>query len=397
MGILSGALGGMGDALVNIGATNMKSELARENESALNEQRSKLDANKQMALDAYKRSSNLKAAQEIDAAAGKITKDRLGKQIDSLNDPELGKLSPEDKELLANATPAQQKEVGILGGSRAQKYDDRAAAAESLGYMDHAKEARSQQDIELRRTAEENRDAHNMRRDVNADERAKNTDAYNNKHLDEIIRHNKELESAALARTGAERLSPAAKVQLEIAGTSLGSAQKQESLAAKELTDAQRTGNPEAIDAARRDWSTAKNGVKMAMDHYTQVGKAHLGAEWKEIADSDTPAKPSNTWDSTTGEVVSNGRVIGKATSAVDAQALIAKLKTQPTSNPTDAAPAAIPKPAVNEAGYYDVQNTIDGAKRGDKKALAFLQTLIDSGETTPAQRQQIAKITGQK
>ena len=47
-----------------------------------------------------------------------------------------------------------------------------------------------------------------------------------------------------------------------------------------------------------------------------------------------------------------------------------------------------------NAAGYADVQATIDGAKRGDRNALTFLDVLIKRGQTTPAQRQQIAIIT---
>lgn len=46
-----------------------------------------------------------------------------------------------------------------------------------------------------------------------------------------------------------------------------------------------------------------------------------------------------------------------------------------------------------NAVGYTDVQETIDGAKRGDKKALAYLESLIAQGSTTPRQRQEIAKI----
>lgn len=295
MGILMGALGGMGAAGQEMFSARMKSDMARDNELAVGKQRSDLELERQRTMEVFKRNANLKAGQEINAAAGKMTADRLGKQIDNLNDPEIGKLSPEDKALLANATPEQQKEVGILGGSRAQKYDDRATAAENLGYLDQAREARGQQQVEITRERNDKIDAHNIRRDENSEARANNTDAYNNKHLDEIIRHNKAVEAAAWARTGAEKLSPAAKVQLEIAGTSLGSAQKQESMAAKELSDAQRSMNPEAIESAKRDWMAAKTGVKMAMDHYTQVGKAHLGADWKEIATPEPAVEPRPT------------------------------------------------------------------------------------------------------
>ncbi len=54
MGILSGALGGMGEAMVNIGARNQQASLQRENELALNEQRSSLDTQKQLALEKFR-------------------------------------------------------------------------------------------------------------------------------------------------------------------------------------------------------------------------------------------------------------------------------------------------------------------------------------------------------
>lgn len=59
---------------------------------------------------------------------------------------------------------------------------------------------------------------------------------------------------------------------------------------------------------------------------------------------------------------------------------------------------AAVPAAKrFNEAGYTDVQSTIDGARRGDGKALDLLQSLIRQGATTPAQRQQISEITKAK
>ena len=67
--------------------------------------------------------------------------------------------------------------------------------------------------------------------------------------------------------------------------------------------------------------------------------------------------------------------------------------KANPPANPQG---AARDKPAAaqfNEAGYADVQGTIDGAKRGDAKALELLRKMIARGETNPGQRDQIAKL----
>ena len=84
--------------------------------------------------------------------------------------------------------------------------------------------------------------------------------------------------------------------------------------------------------------------------------------------------------------------------SAPRALAPSAPVATSPASTAragVSQAPAApAPTQDFNEAGYRDVQSTIDGARRGDKNALSVLQMLITRGDTTPAQRQQIANIT---
>jgi len=92
-------------------------------------------------------------------------------------------------------------------------------------------------------------------------------------------------------------------------------------------------------------------------------------------------------------DVTYMGKVIGQASNAQEAAELVARVKGQGAEKPKGGilAPSA-PRP-VNSAGYFDVQGTIDGAKRGDKNALAYLETLIQRGETNPKQRQQIAEI----
>ena len=93
-------------------------------------------------------------------------------------------------------------------------------------------------------------------------------------------------------------------------------------------------------------------------------------------------------------DVTYMGKVIGQASNAQEAAELVAKVKGQGTDKPKTGilTKTEAPKP-VNSVGYFDVQSTIDGAKRGDKNALAYLETLIQRGETNPKQRQQIAEI----
>lgn len=194
----------------------------------------------------------------------------------------------------------------VAGKTRARTSDESMQSAldwakvnDPVAYAEYqAKIGRSDRD-ERRIDNQEKRLAQS---DATANRRLDTQEAYNRAHLEEVIRHNKEVENAALQRTGVEKLSPAAKVQLEIAGTSLASAQKEESIAAKAYGDAQRSMNPEAIESAKRDLDSARRGMKMAIDHYTQVGKAHLGMDWKDIEDP-APDKKAPPPDGTRGTV----------------------------------------------------------------------------------------------
>ena len=199
----------------------------------------------------------------------------------------------------ADGKPTEWTEGGLINQTvkvtpstdrtRAQELNDKADAAMGIGRMDMEKGFRDQGQLERQYQRQEDQDA-------STNKRLDNQDSYNTKHLDETIRHNKALEKAALARTGAEKLSPAAKVQLDIASTGLASAQKEESLAAKLLAEASKSMDAAVIESAKQEYATAKKGVTLAMAHYTQVGKAHLGDEWKDIVapapEKTTPAPP---------------------------------------------------------------------------------------------------------
>lgn len=63
---------------------------------------------------------------------------------------------------------------------------------------------------------------------------------------------------------------------------------------------------------------------------------------------------------------------------------------------PEDKPNGLVNTPDFNEAGYSDVQSTIDGAKRGDEKAKAMLPKLISRGQTSQTQRKQIDAILKQ-
>ena len=155
------------------------------------------------------------------------------------------------------------------------------------------------------------------------------------------------------------------------------------------------------IDKGTLEGSATTEGLKALDSRRAELSqkladtlRPYLGDKYEGQKPS---AAPTNTWNNATGEVISNGQVIGKAKSPEEAKAMLAQSKSQPSPSAAPVTPMpSAPTQQFNEAGYVDVQSTIEGAKRGDQKALSLLRQLIDRGETSPAQRQQIAKITGQ-
>lgn len=112
------------------------------------------------------------------------------------------------------------------------------------------------------------------------------------KQFDETLRHNKAIE----ARAGAERISPAARAQLELASTQVSSAHKEETLAAKSLEAMRKNplANPEQIAQAEQEYKLAKEGVRQAIRNYDELGAGHFGDKWKRSSEvAPAPAVPA--------------------------------------------------------------------------------------------------------
>jgi hypothetical protein len=116
-----------------------------------------------------------------------------------------------------------------------------------------------------------------------ADEKWHATEARQNKLLDETLRHNKAME----AKAGAERISPAARAQIDLEERKVAAAQKVESEAAKTLDAVRKNpaAMPEQVTQAESDYRTAKDGVATALKQYDEIGAAHFGDKWKKAAE----------------------------------------------------------------------------------------------------------------
>lgn len=255
------------------------------------------------------------------------------------------------------------KQGGNYEANEIDKARVRADAASNLGLKDEETHARG---ILNSAISEKRADTADKRAD-SAESRANNQDAYNNRHLDETIRHNMALEKAALAKTGVEKLSPAAKVQLEIAGVGVSSAQKAEAEAARSLDAATKLMDPEQIKQAKSDYIAAKRAVDLSLTNYNRVGKAHLDG-WKEL-DSPAPAPAANE--------IRYG-ADGKAyTKGPDGKPVLVESAALPKTQVVDDRQAAITavkaKKSTPPSGTEDVNTIVN------EKLVGGVNSLIDS------------------
>lgn len=134
----------------------------------------------------------------------------------------------------------------------------------------------------------------NARADIKTkseDERWKATEARQEKVWQETVRHNTAME----ARAGADRISPAAKAQLEMASTHVNSAHRAESEAAKALDAVRKNpaAMPEQVAQAEAEYKLSKGAVNSALKRYDEIGAAHFGDKWKKASEV-APAPADN-------------------------------------------------------------------------------------------------------
>jgi hypothetical protein len=167
-----------------------------------------------------------------------------------------------------------------------------------------------------------------------ADEKWKTTEARQDKVWEETVRHNKALE----AKAGAERISPAARAQLEMASTYVSSAHRAEAEAAKAFDAVRKNvaADPAQLAAAESEYKLSKAATASALKQYDQFGAAHFGDKWKKVETAAAPAAGGAPQDVRVG-----GKVIGQATTRAEADALVAAHKAG--KKPAAAAPTQKP------------------------------------------------------
>ena len=430
MSLLFGALGGLGEAGMQIGMANQKAWAEMEMEekrqaSAMEREKSLMRLKMDMEAEAKNAPLNRlgektkeMASKEVPLEAepvnaligfkpgedGKQTRGMVG-DIASLKRPKgFDGWTPEDQ----SAYTAQINEQIKTEESRAkEKVAGQTRKPTSSEALDSAVEWARANDLpavaayesQIGRPAREDRrlDASEKRTDAQiANEKARTVvmdrrldmqEAYQLRR-DERAEKYMEIQEARLTAQGDKAELQSQRAAITNLMTSTERELERTSALAKDLTlsDAERAAFQSRVTSLQRDLGRYRKGLEgFGGDALaTPAGSATQGQDQtaqRAMADARTAIA---TGKITTEEA--NKRLQAAGFPTIE----------QPASKEKPAligAPGQEPKQEFNAAGYADVQGTIDGAKRGDKNALGFLQTLINQGGTTPRQRQQIAEI----
>ena len=394
MSLLFGALGGLGEAGMQIGMANQKAMLEQEaddrrNTAAMEREKTLMRLKMDLADE-----QRVKRAGDINAGANAL----IGAKMEGhgVADP---------------STWTPEMESARNAGMESMKTSSRADVAAGLGYMD---EAKTLQDIQ---SSKDTAAYHSRNLDITEKSREDTANYQQQKLAADKSQFEQEFKlrerkanadiahNAAVLKASSEKLSPAMEFQMKGAAHAIDLASQHARDAAKNLDVANKDQDldgkkAERVAQSRADYEKSISDYKSTKKTYDITGVAVFGDKWKTI---DAPAgSATKGQDQTAQRAMADART-AIATGKITTEEANKRLQAagfptieQPASKEKPAligAPGQEPKQEFNAAGYADVQGTIDGAKRGDKNALGFLQTLINQGGTTPRQRQQIAEI----
>lgn len=348
MGSIGAGIAEAGGAGAQIGMTQIKAAIEADRDARLSEIR--------MQEDATKRQRDVVAAGAERSRIAEYSKPGL---IQSNSATAEGSGA-------TDVTPGADENVGVDVQNRvraptAREVVQRAAAAGDLPAV-------STLGVEANRVED---NARADKQQVAQENRWKAEDAKWQRQYDETVRHNKAVEANA-----AEKLSPAAKAQLESVTARVASAQKAEVEAAKALDTARKNmADPAAIAQLDSEYKASKVLVQTALTQYDAVGEAHFGDKWKKIESttSGQPATSGAKWDDKTGDVMLDGKVVGKAKSAVEARAMITEARKPKPAKPT---PSTSAEPAIQPASEAPVK--LERAGSGILGSKQFIATYAD-------------------
>ena len=376
MSLLFGALGGLGEAGMQIGMANQKAWAEMEMEekrqaSAMEREKSLMRLKMDMA-----EQQRVKRAGDINAGTNAL----IGSKM-------------EGHGVADSSTWTPEMESARTAGMESMKTSSRADVAAGLGYME---EAKTLQDIQsskdtaayharnldiTEKTREDTANYQQQQLEVNKSQFEREFKLRERKDNADIA-HN-----ASMLKLSSEKLSPAMEFQMKGAAHAIDLASQHARDSAKNLDVANKDQDldgkkSERVAQAQSDYEKSISDYKATKKTYDITGVAVFGDKWKTI---DAPAEspqttPKNAWDSTTGDVFKGGKAIGKAKTAEEAKSLLASY-TEPASKPAaeSSRSKAIDAPAKDQAQSLigdKPRNTIDEIEAGK---MADIKPLADS------------------
>ncbi len=370
LGLLFSGLSGAGKGL----AASAEQDQRVYDEQRLMAERSRLDeekANRIAEAQANRqRQAGIKQGQDIDLATTNLQNERDAAAINASNSGVEGgsSMSPADAQVLRNQ-PEARKAYGLLTPTRQSDLEDRATAAEKLGYLDAAKETRGQLQTEV------------------TNQRNQAIDESTNKRLDQQDAANKATQQYQQRRE--DRLDRLASAQLEF---SKARANKDDARAEQMADREQRSATVAAMKGVETDLKILQRDMADPMLQPEQKAvlqgqKDQLMAEHNRyrsalagagIDNSAKPDKPFNPADFRTGKPA-GGNTPSKGVTTVDNP-------VQQSSAPsTQESPKDMAVKGLDAAINTTVRSLAAANNRGDKQEAARLNSLLQEQQAAKA------------
>lgn len=374
LGVLFAGLSGAGKGLAQSAEQDQKVS----DQMRLDAERSRLDEEKTARIEEARaqrqRQAGIQQGQDIGSAVNTMQNQRDADAINAANAGVEGgsNMSAADAQVLRNQ-PAARQAYGLLNPTRQSDLEDRATAAENLGYLDAAKETRGTLQSEITNQRNQNIDASTNKRLDLQEEAAKVTQEYQNRREDRLDR----LATAQLAfsqaranKEDARAEQMADREQRQATASAMKGAETDIKGLQKELADPmlppeQKTVLQTQLDLARAD---------------ARRFRAALGGAGIE-GSAPKAGTPDALWSILNGgKAAAGGGKQGGVTVANPVQA-------------DNAAPASTPKQQAVAALDIALRRTgkelADASARGDKAEVERLQKQFDEQSQGRARAQQ--------
>lgn len=289
LGLLFAGLSGAGKGL----AAGAEQDQKVADEQRLMAERSRLDeekANRIAEAQATRtRQAGIKQGQDIGAATTNLQNQRDADAINAANSGVDGgsNMTAADAQVLRNQ-PAARQAYGLLNPTRQSDLEDRATAAEQLGYLDAAKETRSQLQTEVTNNRNEANDVTANKRLDQQVEMQKATMEYQNRREDRLDRLANAQLAFSQARAGKEDARAEQMAEREQRSATVSAMKGVETdlkMLQRDMADPMLPPEQKSILQAQKD---------QLMTEHARYRKALSGAG---IEGSQAPSKPFNPND----------------------------------------------------------------------------------------------------